>query len=153
MKQLLIISFAIIMLNFFSCEEEKNTNNKEVVKIEHEETKNNETKEVALIDIPNKTNEETKRYILSEGILAVDVFNANIAMNEGQTILAKMFSNAKIAPADATETFDSFNIVANKDEFNAVITYEQNKNEEFVIHTVFISKGLFSFDILDKIFS
>jgi hypothetical protein len=109
-------------------------------------------KEVKLIDIPAKINEETKRTLFSDGIIAIDVFDANITMNEGTNILSKMFPSSEIKNAETSEVFDSFNISKNDKKYCGIITYGQNENEEFVIKTIFIAEGFFSEKIINTIY-
>jgi len=150
MKQFIIfLTTLFFVFTLFSCDENE-TNKTENNQLDKQEK---QIVEIKLIDIPTKTTEETKRYEIDAEVIAIDVFNANIAMNEGQGQLNKMFLHAKISPADATEVFDSFNIEIADKKYCAVITYEQNSNEEFVIHTIFIADNFFSGDILEKIFS
>jgi len=151
MKKITIILTALFFsFLLYSCDENETGNKTENNQSEKQEK---QIAEIKLIDIPTKTTEETKRYKIDSDVIAIDIFSANITMNEGQNLLKKMFPNAKTIPADATEVFDSFNIEIEGKKYCAVITYEQNTNEEFVIHTIFFANDFFSEKILGKIFS
>ncbi len=155
MKKLSLILFSIIFaISFQSCND-KNSDKKEdnIVSKDSVKQKNNTKTQVTLINIPEKISEESKRYEIDTNLIAIDVFSANFAMNEGTSVLEKMFPESKITPADATEVFDSFNIESKGKKYCGIITYEQNDNEEFVIHTIFIAEGFFNDALLGKIFS
>jgi len=156
MKKLSLILFLIIFaISFQSCDNKNSDNNKEN-NIVAKDSVNGEDKtetQVILINIPVKISEESKRYKIDNNLIAIDIFNANFAMNKGTAVLEKMFPESKITPADASEVFDSFNIESNGEKYCGIITYEQNDNEEFVIHTIFITKGFFNETVLGKIFS
>ena len=157
-KLIFILSIVFFALLWQSCNENKSDKNENPSVSENVKTKNIENKakspeEKKLIDIPVKINEETKRLEIDSGLTAIDVFEAGIAMNKGKDILSKMFPNATITPAEATEVFDSFNIKTKGKKYCGIITYKQNDKEEFVIQTVYISQGFFNPEIAEKIFA
>ncbi len=145
-----MLLFVSVSLAFTSCDETSDkgtkTNNIEIVEDTVPEL-------VKLIDIPAIIKEETNRNTIDSVLIAVDVFASNSAQNEQVNLLNKLFPEAAITNAEASEVFDSHNIVYKGKEYCAVVVYEQNDQEEFVIHTIFIAEGLFSVDILGKIFS
>ena len=156
---LLFVSATLILI---SCDEktEKNnqTNDSETIKDtiivqDIEIVKDIVSEQVKLIDIPAIIKEETKRSEIDSVLITIDVFASNSAQNEQVNLLNKLFPGAVITTAEASEVFDSHNIVFNEKEYCAVVLYEQNDQEEFVIHSIFITEGLFSFDITEKIFS
>ena len=146
----LILLFISATLTLISCEEDTNkdsqTEDTEITKIIASEL-------VKLIDIPAIIKEETKRYEVDSLLIAIDVFASNSAQNEQVNLLNKLFLKAEITTAASSEMFDSHNIIFEGKEYCAFVVYEQNDNEEFVIHTIFIAEGLFSEDIIAKIFS
>ena len=146
-----VLIFAALFINISSCDEEKNddTVGNEIIT----DNSDNESVQKSLIEIPEKTDEETERYEIDPDFLRINVFDSNSAQNEQVNILKKMFPNAEITTSEASEVFDSHNIVYEEKEYCAIVVYEQNDNEEFVIHTIFIARGLFSGDLLVKIFS
>ncbi|MCF6184447.1 MAG: hypothetical protein L3J56_07455 [Bacteroidales bacterium] len=160
MKYLNLLFVAVFFVfSLQSCDDESNsdsgkekTNVTDSMNIDDSGTKDSDFTN-KLIDIPLKLKDETKRYEIDDELIAVDVFNAGIAMNEGADVLKKMFPDAEITQAESTEVFDSFNIKMNGAKYCAIITYEQNNQEEFVIHTIFTAKGFFKEDLAVKIFS
>ncbi len=155
LKLLFVALFFIFSLQ--SCDDKSNSGKEKTIvtdslKIDKKGTNDSDLKN-NLIDIPLKTKNEIKRYEIDSELIAADVFNAGIAMNEGSDVLKEMFPNAEITQAESTEVFDSFNIEVDGKKYCAIITYEQNNKEEFVIHTIFIAEGFFKEDILGKIFS
>jgi len=156
MKKLSLILLSVFLIFAFQSCDDKNSDNNKENNIVAKDSVNGENKteiQVTLISIPVKISEESKRSEIDSDLIAIDVFSANFAMNEGTAVLEKMFPESKITPADATEVFDSFNIESKGEKYCGIITYEQNDNEEFVIHTIFIAEGFFNDALLGKIFS
>ncbi len=156
MKNLSLILLSVFLIFAFqSCDDENSDNNKEnnIVSKDSVKHENNAETQITLINIPVKISEESKRSEIDSELIAIDVFSANFAMNEGTKVLEKMFPESKITPAEASEVFDSFNIESKGKKYCGIITYEQNENEEFVIHTIFITEGFFNEAVLGKIFS
>ena len=153
MTRLIIITLVTVI--FLSCNNENTVNKSDE---NNDSISKKETiekvvkKEVKLINIPAKINEETKRTLFSDGIIAIDVFDANITMNEGTNILSKMFPTSEIKNAETSEVFDSFKVSKNDKNYCGIITYGQNENEEFVIKTIFIAEGFFSEKIINTIY-
>ncbi len=145
-----ILLFIAATLTLISCDEDtdKDTQTEDTVIVK--DTASELTK---LIDIPAIIKEETKRYAIDSVLIAIDVFASNSAQNEQVNLLSKLFPKAEITTAVASEVFDSHNIVFEEKEYCAIVVYEQNDNEEFVIHSIFIAEELFSEDIIGKIFS
>ena len=146
----LILLFVSATLTLISCDEETD---KDIQTEDTETVIDNVSELTKLIDIPAIIKEETKRYEIDSVLIAIDVFASNSAQNEQVNLLNKLFPNAEITTAAASEVFDSHNIVYNEKEYCTIVVYEQNDKEEFVIHTIFTGEGLFSADILGKIFS
>lgn len=145
-----LIFIVLVTVSLVSCDEDiKNDDTENKINNESDI----ELKQKSLIDIPLKIVEETDRNEIDPDFIGIDVFESNSAQNEQVNILKKMFPDAAITTSEASEVFDSHNIVYEKKEYCAIVVYEQNDNEEFVIHTIFIAKGLFSGDLLVKIFS
>ncbi|NPA67066.1 MAG: hypothetical protein GXO50_00490 [Chlorobi bacterium] len=150
--KLTTIIYAIIITAFTISSCNTQNNNKNNIETT-EKTNTEEHLQSKLLNIPLKTEEETKRFEINPDIIAIDVFGANIAMNEGTELLKKMFPEAKITPGTSSEVFDSFNIENNNNRYCGIITYKQNDKEEFVTKTIYISKGFFNEDIAEKILS
>lgn len=117
------------------------------------ETNNPENQFPELYGIPAKLSVENGRDMIDDTMLQIMLVESNIPIGKQQELIAQMFVNGTVTPADKAEEFEAYNITYNNKNYHVVVLFEQNENEENILGFFIISEGNFTPETIGKIFN